>query len=58
MTSEEILFDAEERMEKAVTVFRDELRGLRSKVFRSEMPCERATENPGAGDCKGEGSDC
>jgi ribosome recycling factor len=30
MTSEEILFDAEERMEKAVTVFRDELRGLRT----------------------------
>src|SRR6516225_9371005 len=30
MTSEEILFDAEERMEKAVIVFRDELRGLRT----------------------------
>src|SRR5437773_12131330 len=30
MTSEEMLFDAEERMEKAVTVFRDELRGLRT----------------------------
>src|SRR5262245_14873456 len=30
MTSEEILFDAEERMEKAVTVYRDELRGLRT----------------------------
>src|SRR6266849_5294064 len=30
MTSEEILFDAEERMEKALTVFRDELRGLRT----------------------------
>lgn len=30
MTSEEILFDCEERMEKAVTVFRDELRGLRT----------------------------
>jgi len=30
MTSEEILFDAEERMEKAVHVFRDELRGLRT----------------------------
>jgi ribosome recycling factor len=30
MTNEEILFDAEERMEKAVTVFRDELRGLRT----------------------------
>src|SRR5437870_13460119 len=30
MTSEEILFDAEERMEKAQTVFRDELRGLRT----------------------------
>src|ERR1700744_5263761 len=29
MTSEEILFDCEERMEKAVNVFRDELRGLR-----------------------------
>jgi ribosome recycling factor len=30
MTGEEILFDAEERMEKAVSVFRDELRGLRT----------------------------
>src|SRR6516162_10450863 len=30
MTSEEILFDAEERMEKSVNVFRDELRGLRT----------------------------
>src|SRR6516225_7276199 len=30
MTIEEILFDAEERMEKAVNVFRDELRGLRT----------------------------
>jgi ribosome recycling factor len=30
MTAEEILFDAEERMEKAVSVFRDELRGLRT----------------------------
>ena len=30
MTSEEILFDTEERMEKAVSVFRDELRGLRT----------------------------
>ncbi len=30
MTSEEILFDAEERMEKAANVFRDELRGLRT----------------------------
>src|ERR671939_2038706 len=30
MTTDEILFDAEERMEKAVTVFRDELRGLRT----------------------------
>src|SRR5438309_7607509 len=30
MTSEEILFDAEERMEKAVSVFRDELRGRRT----------------------------
>src|SRR3984893_5127466 len=30
MTSEEILFDAEERMEKAVQIFRDELRGLRT----------------------------
>jgi ribosome recycling factor len=30
MTSEEILFDAEERLEKAVNVFRDELRGLRT----------------------------
>src|SRR3989441_5901740 len=30
MNSDEILFDAEERMEKAVSVFRDELRGLRT----------------------------
>ncbi|MCI0641363.1 MAG: ribosome recycling factor [Gemmataceae bacterium] len=30
MSSDEILFDAEERMEKAVGVFRDELRGLRT----------------------------
>lgn len=30
MTSEEILFDAEERMDKAISVFRDELRGLRT----------------------------
>src|SRR5438309_4790176 len=30
MTSEEIFFDAEERMEKAVNVYRDELRGLRT----------------------------
>jgi len=30
MTSEEILFDAEERMEKALQVFKDELRGLRT----------------------------
>src|SRR5262245_19070335 len=30
MTSDEILFDAEERMEKAATVLRDELRGLRT----------------------------
>ncbi len=30
MTSEEILFDAEERMEKAVSVLRDALRGLRT----------------------------
>lgn len=30
MTSEEILFDGEERMEKAANVFRDELRGLRT----------------------------
>jgi ribosome recycling factor len=30
MTSDEILLDAEERMEKAVGVFRDELRGLRT----------------------------
>ena len=30
MTTDEILFDAEERMEKAVSVFRDELRGLRT----------------------------
>ena len=30
MTSDEILFDAEERMEKAVSVFRDDLRGLRT----------------------------
>ncbi len=30
MTSDEILFDAEERMEKAVSVLKDELRGLRT----------------------------
>src|SRR3954465_5189570 len=30
MTSDEILLDAEERMEKAGSVFRDELRGLRT----------------------------
>src|SRR3989449_3405463 len=30
MTSDEILLDAEERMEKAVNVLRDELRGLRT----------------------------
>jgi ribosome recycling factor len=30
MTPEEVLFDAEERMEKAVNVYRDELRGLRT----------------------------
>src|SRR5436190_2715532 len=30
MTSDEILFDAEERMEKAASVFKDELRGLRT----------------------------
>ena len=30
MSGDEILLDAEERMEKAVSVFRDELRGLRT----------------------------
>lgn len=30
MTSDEIMFDAEERMEKGANVFRDELRGLRT----------------------------
>jgi ribosome recycling factor len=30
MTSDDILLDSEERMEKAVNVFRDELRGLRT----------------------------
>src|SRR4051794_23231702 len=30
MSSDEILMDAEERMEKALGVFRDELRGLRT----------------------------
>jgi len=30
MTSEEILFDAEERMEKAISIFKDDLRGLRT----------------------------
>src|SRR5436190_20829900 len=30
MTSDEILLDCEERMEKALNVFRDELRGLRT----------------------------
>ena len=30
MTTDEILMDVEERLEKAVNVFRDELRGLRT----------------------------
>ena len=30
MTSDEIMFDAEERMEKAISVFADQLRGLRT----------------------------
>ncbi len=30
MTSDEILFDCEERMDKAVNVLKDELRGLRT----------------------------
>ena len=30
MSSDEILLDTEERMEKAVNVYRDELRGLRT----------------------------
>jgi ribosome recycling factor len=30
MSGDEILFDAEERMEKAISVYRDELRGLRT----------------------------
>jgi ribosome recycling factor len=30
MTTQEILFDAEERMEKAVNIYREELRGLRT----------------------------
>src|SRR5215813_10288789 len=30
MTTDEILFDAEERMEKAVSIFKDDLRGLRT----------------------------
>jgi ribosome recycling factor len=30
MTSDEVLFDGEERMEKAVAVFRDQLKGLRT----------------------------
>src|SRR5437870_6261270 len=30
MTGDEILFDCEERMEKAINVFKDELRGLRT----------------------------
>src|SRR5437588_3881053 len=30
MTTDEVLFDAEERMEKAANVYRDELRGLRT----------------------------
>src|SRR3989440_12153004 len=30
MTTDEVLFDMEERMEKALTVYRDELRGLRT----------------------------
>ena len=30
MTTDEILFDTEERMEKALDVFKNELRGLRT----------------------------
>src|SRR5437660_9696556 len=37
MTSDEILLDAEERMEKAVSVFRDELRGLRTGRARPAL---------------------
>src|SRR5437660_3731530 len=37
MSSEEILLDAEERMEKAVQVFRDELRGLRTGRARPAL---------------------
>ncbi len=57
MTSEEILFDAEERMEKAVTVFRDELRGLRTgratpalvdmlriEAYGSQMPLKQLAQ--------------
>ncbi|HMC65744.1 MAG TPA: ribosome recycling factor [Gemmataceae bacterium] len=57
MTSDEILFDAEERMEKAVTVFRDELRGLRTgratpalvdmlriEAYGSQMPLKQLAQ--------------
>ena len=41
MTSDEILFDAEERMEKAIGVFRDELRGLRTGRLLQRGPHHR-----------------
>jgi len=37
MTTDEIMFDAEERMEKAVNVYREELRGLRTGRATSGM---------------------
>ncbi len=57
MTSDEILLDAEERMEKAVGVFRDELRGLRTgratpalvdnlrvEAYGSQMPLKQLAQ--------------
>lgn len=57
MTSDEILFDCEERMEKAVKVFADELRGLRTgratpalvdslrvEAYGSQMPLKQLAQ--------------
>ena len=46
MTSDEILMDTEERMEKAVNVFRDELRGW----LANNQPDPEPTDG---GDCAG-----
>ena len=52
MTSDEILFDSEERMEKAVSVLKDELRGLRTgRATATLSKCcllERGVEFDGA----------